>query len=141
MVKKSLLLLLLSLISAPWVYAAPYTNHGNNTVTDQGSGLMWQQSDDSVARSWQGSLDYCNGLTLAGHNDWRLPNIKELESIVDATRSNPSVDPVFTGTSASYNWSSTSDAYGPEGAWIVYFDYGYVHHYNKTSNYYVRCVR
>ena len=141
MVKKSLYLLLLLLISIPSVYAAPYTDHGNGTVTDQGTGLMWQRSSDNVTRDWQGALEYCNGLTLAGHNDWRLPNIKVLESIVDATRINPSADPVFTDTNASGYWSSTSVASNPESAWRVNFGDGHVNSWYKTYNYYVRCVR
>ena len=149
MVKKSLFLLLLLFISIPSAYAAPYTDHGNGTITDQGTGLMWQGSDDNVTRAWQGALDYCNGLTLAGQNDWRLPNIKELESIVDDTRYNPSVDPVFTGTKSSSYWSSTSSAVNPEEAWRVFFyDGGVYDNYDgglydnsKTYSFYVRCVR
>lgn len=140
MVKKSLFLLLL-LISIPGAYAAPYTDHGNGTVTDQGTGLMWQNSNVSEARYWQGALDYCKGLTLAGHTDWRLPNIKELESLVDATRFNPSIDPVFTGTKSSYDWSSTSAAYSPDFAWGVSFYDGFVGGNFKLDDYYVRCVR
>ncbi|MDM8561445.1 sulfatase-like hydrolase/transferase [Candidatus Parabeggiatoa sp. HSG14] len=87
-----------------------FANNDDGTVTDKASGLMWQQADDSTARNWQDSLAYCEGLKLSGHNDWRLPDIKELQSIVDYTRHNPAIDPeVFTQTDPEgWFWSSTT---------------------------------
>lgn len=87
-----------------------FTNNGDDTVTDKASGLMWQQADDGNSRNWQDSLAYCESLELAGHNDWRLPDIKELQSIVDYTRHDPAIDPtVFTQTdSEGWFWSSTT---------------------------------
>ena len=81
------------------VSAAPFTDNGT-TVTDQRTGLEWQKQDDGITRTWQAALDYCNGLSLAGHTDWRLPNIKELESITDDSRYIPAIDPIFTDTQA-----------------------------------------
>jgi hypothetical protein len=60
-----------------------------------------------------------------GHTDWRLPNVRELQSIVDYGRSNPSIDPVFGATTFFY-WSSTSLDDGPGVAWIVRFGVGFV---------------
>jgi len=59
-----------------------YTDNGNGTITDNATGLMWQQADDGVVRDWQNSLTNAETLVLAGHSDWRLPNAKELQSIV-----------------------------------------------------------
>ena len=58
---------------------------GANTVEDYDTGLVWQDNYDSktITRDWQGAKDYCQGLTLAGSSNWRLPTIKELQSIVD----------------------------------------------------------
>lgn len=59
-----------------------FVNNQDGTVTDQATGLMWQQSDDGERRDWQTAMAYAESSTLAGYSDWRLPNIKELQSIV-----------------------------------------------------------
>jgi hypothetical protein len=59
------------------------------------------------------------------HNDWRLPNVRELQSIVDYGRMEPAIDPVFSGLSEFY-WTSTSYAEAPDDAWGVGFNVGYV---------------
>ena len=118
-----------------------YTDNGNGTVTNQAIGLMWQKSDDNSPKSWQDALDYCNGLTLGGYSNWRLPNIKELRSIIDDSRVGPTFDPIFAGNTYFEHWSSTSCADSPDFAWLMSLSSGGVGCYNKTSNYYVRCVR
>ena len=60
-------------------------DNGDGTVTDNRTGLIWQQGEPG-AMTWNSALTYCEGLSLAGSTDWRLPNIKELESLVDETR-------------------------------------------------------
>ncbi len=128
----------------------PYTDNNDGTVTDAGTGLMWQQAtadtdgdgdiDESDKLTWTGALSYCENLTLGGHSDWRLPDIKELVSLIDYNRSAPVIDPVFSCKS-SYYWSATTFAYYTNFAWDV--DFGYTSqdwHYKSNSNY-VRCVR
>jgi hypothetical protein len=78
-----------------------FVNNNDGTVSDLAMGLMWQQADDGIARDWQSSMSYAENLTLANHADWRLPNAKELHSIVDYSRSpsstnSPAIDPVFS---------------------------------------------
>lgn len=87
-----------------------FVNNDNGTVTDKATGLIWQQADDGTGRNWQVSLAYCENLELAGHDDWRLPNIKELQSIVDYSRHDPALDTtVFTQTDTEgWFWSSTT---------------------------------
>lgn len=65
--------------------APAYTNNGDGTVTDLASGLMWQQND-GISRSWQDALEYAETLNLAEQDDWRLPNARKLQSIVDYFR-------------------------------------------------------
>lgn len=87
-----------------------------DTVHDQATQLMWQRQDDATPRSWADALAYCDGLTLAGHQDWRLPNAKELHSIVDYDRI-PAIDPVFKlSDPKTYLWSSTTHLEGPPPA-------------------------
>jgi hypothetical protein len=105
-----------------------FLDNGNGTVSDLATGLMWQQADDGEARNWEDALAYAEGLELAGYNDWRLPNAKELQSIVDYTRcpaitDSPAIDPVFGVTEITdpdgydgqypYFWSSTTHMDGP----------------------------
>ncbi len=80
-----------------------FTDNGDETVTDKATGLMWQKSDNGAGVDWENALDYCAKLSVAGYSDWRLPNAKELNSIVDYSRSpestgTPAIDPVFSTT-------------------------------------------
>lgn len=145
----------------------PTYTQGTYTVTDSCTNLEWQRyghaSDDGYTvpaaagdcdlyggtysasyctYSWQNALKYCSGLSLDGHGDWRLPNIKELQSIVKYSIYNPSIDTTkFTNTGSDYYWSSTTYASYTSYAWLVYFTLGYVSYLDKTDSYYVRCVR
>ncbi len=81
-----------------------FVNNNNGTISDKATGLMWQQADDGVARDWQTALSYAENLTLGGYSDWRLPNAKELQSIVDYTRcpsvtNSPAINAMFSTTS------------------------------------------
>ncbi len=126
---------------------ADYTDNGNNTVTDAVTNLMWQKQDDATVRTWELALTYCEGLSLGGHTDWRLPNVKELKSLADMTRyyPNPTINPVFTNTqSSSSYWSSTTnvDIGNPNSAGSVsFFDGSVIYGLTKNSQVYVRCVR
>lgn len=85
-------------------------DNGDGSVTDHFSGLTWQQTDDGERRDWKQALAYCEGLRLAGREDWRLPNIKELQSLVDYGRAAPALDTRVLGQRdpAGWFWSSTS---------------------------------
>jgi hypothetical protein len=111
-----------------------------DVVTDLATGLVWQQSDGGEAGNWESSLAYCENLTLATCDDWRLPNSKELQSIVDYTRSpdttaSAAIDPVFHataivdeagGTDFPFYWTGTTHAnmsLSP-GRWAAYVAFG-----------------
>jgi|GEM_PF-2369008 len=123
-----------------------YIDNGDGTITDTITGIIWQQSDDGVARTWQAALEYCEGLNLANRTDWRIPNVRELMSIVDDSRYGPAINPVFACRSGSY-WSGSSSAYDPTEAWGGYFQSycgladGMIFEKNKSENSYVRCVQ
>jgi hypothetical protein len=125
-------------------YSKPrgYTINGDGTVLDKVTKLQWQQTDDGLTRTWADAKSYCQGLSLAGATDWRLPTIMELSTLVNAEKVNPSIDmTVFPGTQASYYWSSTSYVSYSSYAWIVSFESGNVYDKNKADSNYVRCVR
>lgn len=99
-----------------------YVDNGNQTISDTATGLTWTQNDNGVGINWQTALNYCEALNLAAADDWRLPNIKELQSLVDYSRApdvsnSPAIDPLFklppitneAGQSDyGFYWSSTT---------------------------------
>ena len=81
------------------------------------------------------------GACFAGHCDWRLPTVSELESIVDCSHGAPCVAGIFGPTQPNSYWSSSSLANTPNCAWLVLFYDGYSYYDFKTTNFYVRAVR
>ena len=80
-----------------------FVDNGDGTVSDLATGLMWQKADDGIGRDWSEALQYAENMELGSKTDWRLPNAKELQSIVDYSRSpqtsnSPAIDPVFETT-------------------------------------------
>lgn len=99
-----------------------FADNGDGTISDAATGLMWMQADSVSTFDWDGALTYCESLSAAGYDDWRLPNAKELQSLVDYSRSpdttgSAAIDPLFSATAitneggqtdyAAY-WSSTT---------------------------------
>jgi hypothetical protein len=123
-----------------------YTDNGDGTVTDDLTGLMWQQQVPATAYAWTPALAYCPSLTLGDHDDWRLPSLIELVSIVDAGVWSPSINSnTFPGTpwnsDAAWFWSSTPAASSTSSAWSVEFYYGCPKDGDVTNTFSVRCVR
>jgi len=126
---------------------ADYLKNGNGTVSDTMTGLMWQQGDDPGMYTWDEALAQCEASTLAGYTDWRLPNVRELESLVDRTSSSIlagfcTIDTNFFPTCHSfYYWSGSSFTGCHSYAWDVYFGNGHLDWHGKEAHDYVRCVR
>ncbi len=142
-----------------------YTDNGDGTITDNNTGLQWakKSSDGSIhdvddTYTWEDAFAvYIAGLNtanFAGHNDWRLANAKELQSIVNYQNVGPAVSAAFdTGcaanctvttcscTAASNYWSSTTSANEPAFAWVVNFNFGFVVARDKSHERHVRAVR
>ncbi|MES1164283.1 MAG: DUF1566 domain-containing protein [Verrucomicrobiota bacterium] len=120
-----------------------YADNHDGTVTDNVTQLMWQQMTPAADYTQAASLAYCAALTLGGHDDWRLPAVIELVSIVDTGTYDPSIDStVFPGTPAvGFYWSSTSYVGVADNAWGVYFNNGYAAFNEAAMPYSVRCVR
>jgi hypothetical protein len=115
-------------------------SEGPETWPDPLAGLEWQL--ESPGRmSWIEAMDYAGSLALGGHQDWRLPGIRELESLLDRSRYRPTVrEEIPFGDDRSY-WSSTTFGEDTRNAWIIMFEGAYVLSYYKTNRYHIRCVR
>ncbi len=118
-----------------------FHDNGDGTVSDRATGLIWEKADSGKGMNWQGSLAWVaqkNAANYLGHSDWRLPNAKELQSIVDysrspSTSSSAAIDPVFKCTQiknetaqtdyACY-WTGTTHAGGKGGDAAVYVAFG-----------------
>jgi hypothetical protein len=110
-------------------------------VTDQKTGLTWQQTPDPSSNTWDGAKTFCEGLPLAG-GGFRLPTAPELLSIVDRTLSAPAIDStVFPGVAYDDFWSSSPKVGSSDEAWSVNFGYGTPGGSTKTFTLRVRCVR
>jgi hypothetical protein len=123
-----------------------FHQNGDGTITDHATGLAWMKGDSGRLEAgengdgklnWQEALDWVESLEYAGRSDWRLPNVKELQSIVDYTRSpstseSAAIDPVFDVTSITneggrkdypFYWSGTTHARfnsGAQGAYVAF---------------------
>jgi hypothetical protein len=125
-----------------------FTDHGDGTVTDKLTGLMWAQDAYSGPITWTDAIDYVNNLSLGTScgtplTDWRLPNRNELNSIIDANNYNPALPGghPFSNVQSNFYWSSTTYADNTDYAWNVSMYNGYVGYSNKTSVNYVWPVR
>jgi hypothetical protein len=125
-----------------------FIDNKDGTVTDRATGLMWMQADSGMLKAgpggdgrvnWPQALAWAGQLSYAGHSDWRLPNAKELQSIVDYSRSpqvtgEPAIHPVFKSSTITdeggkpnfgFYWSSTTHLDGPNaGGAAVYVAFG-----------------
>ena len=151
-----------------------YTDNGDGTITDNNTCLMWEKksgpADPSIHNvmvryTWDNAFDVhvatLNATNFAGFNDWRVPNVKELQSIVNYENFSPAVSTEFnngdctTPTSmctvltcsctasslSSFYWSATTDTNIPDGAWGVTFFDGFVELDGKSVPNFVRAVR
>lgn len=135
------------LLACIFFYASPVlANAAVDTIYDQTTGLV-QQQQTAENFPWEGALAYCEGLVLAEESDWRLPNIRELKSLVVRTFNDPSINPIFEYVYSGSYWSSTSlHPSSPvsiiDKAWTVHFYDG--RDITTTKSYpdnNVRCVR
>ena len=116
-----------------------FVDNGDETITDNATGLMWMKNDNGKGVLWENALSYSEGFKYAGYTDWRLPNAKELQSIVDyarspATTNSAAIDPVFNCTQitneageadypsywTSTTFSSETPSRGPSAVYVSF---------------------
>jgi hypothetical protein len=113
----------------------------SGVVTDNFTKLHWQQAVGSTGMTWSEATSYCQSLNWNG-TGWRLPSMKELQTIVDKTKHGPAIDTTaFPSTPSSGFWSSSPVAGNYDDAWYVNFNVGVTDYSVVDFNNAVRCVR
>lgn len=129
-------------INLPSTLKSHFTDNGNGTITDNLTNLIWQKITYSDSLTWEQALAYSDSLTYSGFNDWRLPNIKELQSLNDESIINPSIDKtIFTNLGIKKYWSSTTLPNQTAKAWYLHTQFGITTYDNKTARNMIICVR
>jgi len=122
-----------------------FTDNGNGTITDNLTGLMWAQNANlDGTKSWADALTFVNAFNLDGYGDWRLANINELESLVNAQEVSPAawlVTQGFTNVQPAYYWSSTTSIGDTSDAFAVNMNSGSSIDIDKSSLYFFWPVR
>ena len=126
-----------------------FVDNGDGTITDEATGLMWRQDDSGYETNWVEALAYCEAMDYAGFGDWRLPDAKELQYIVDysqapITDGAAAIDPIFNSTSITaeegvqdfaFYWTSTTHLDGANlGSRAVYIAFGTAYGYMTLGN-------
>lgn len=111
----------------------------NDTVTDTRTGLVWQRTH-GPNHTFAGAQSYCSGLSLQG-SGWRVPDMKELQTLVDETRTDLAIDvDAFPDTTGPYFWTS-SPSVDPTAWYVSFYDGSAGNGYDVTAPLRVRCVR
>ena len=112
-------------------------------VCDNDTGLYWVKAPDATPRNHATALTHCAGLNLGNSQTYRLPEVKELISLVDYSQFNPALPAghPFSGVQSSFYWSASTSAIIPADAWIVNFGNGFVFTSFKTDSFFVWCAR
>jgi len=140
-VKRVIGLILIGLVVPNIVWAERFEKN-RDLVYDSKTELTWQSSPSNQKFNWSDAQNYCNNLNYGGQNDWRLPNIYELKSLVDYTKYNPAIatNLIDIDTGYPYYWSSSKDI-DSSLAWLVYFELGLGNWDGKSSKNLAVCVR
>ncbi len=104
------------------------------------TGLEWQIKSPGKM-SWHDAVKYAGSLSLNHRQDFRLPTIREMESLLDRSRYRPVMREEIPFKDTLSYWSSTTFGKNTQNAWIMMFDGAYLLSYYKTNAYHVRCVR
>lgn len=128
------------------LYDMQYTDNGDKTVTDNSTSLMWAQNDSGEGMDWVEALKYANESKLAGYSDWRLPNSKELQSLVDYEKTEfPAIDTNYFNMTATgfdsqedvaYFWTSTTQGDFKHTACYVSFGQAWSKKDSHATEYY-----
>lgn len=124
------------------LYASSFAR-SESVVLDLKRNLMWQDNQEVVEykTTWSLAKEYCSTLTLSGYTDWKLPTVKELQTIVDIKKEKPAIYEEFKNCEPTSYWSNSQDMSNKNHAWYVGFKSGATYKDSKDYDCYVRCVR
>ena len=139
--KRYMILSFMILLTHSTVFANE-TNR-NSVVLDKKNSIYWQDNlfSEKSSEDWDDAVEYCNKLVLNTMNKWRLPTFNELLSIVDYTRVDPAINPVFDYVNEGTYWTSVDFSATVSRAWTIDFRTGKTYYSYKTTNHSVRCVK
>ena len=118
-------------------------DNSKELVIDKATGLMWQDNIDAktIKKNRKDAKHYCRRLVFAGYDDWHLPRIKELKSIVDKQKTDPAIRKGFKNIISSHYWSSSPNLSDTMNALNIDFKSGQIYNNYRKGKGYVRCVR
>ncbi|MEO5335037.1 MAG: DUF1566 domain-containing protein [Magnetococcus sp. YQC-5] len=135
-------------VGVPWP-SPRFKDNGDGTVTDHLTSLVWMKNANCFGQqTWANafvkvaglnlSKETCTGYTNGTYTDWRVPNVRELSSLIDRSNIGPPLPTNhpfvgFVGAQSVYYWSSTTYAHYTSNAWIVFLSSGSVYYNDKTS--------
>jgi len=112
-------------------------------VLDKNTGLMWQDdiNTKTIRKNRKDAKQYCRSLVFGGFDDWYLPRVKELKSIVDTKKYNPAIKDGFVNVISGHYWTSSPNLSDIDNVINVDFKSGHSYHSNRKGKAYVRCSR
>ena len=118
-----------------------FTDRGDSTIIDSITGLIWQKYPASDSLTWEQALLYANNLSIGTLTEWRLPNIKELQSLVNIQKGNPAIDTGFLKLPTNKKcWTATTLSNHTTQAWYLQTRFGITSYDEKTGRNLVLCV-
>jgi len=141
---KQMTTLMFTSLFAATLLADDRSNSGNDSIiSDRQQAIYWQDTaipKKKSTKDWDDATAYCDALMLNGIENWRVPTFNELLSIVDFTRADPAINPVFSHVAEGTYWTATDFSATRSRAWTIDFRTGKTYYSYKTTNHAVRCV-
>ena len=128
----------------PELKTALVRDDSKEIVIDKTTGLMWQDDIDTktIKKNRKDAKQYCRSLVLGGYDDWYLPRLKQLKSIVDNKKRNPAIRDGFQNVQTYHYWSSSPNiSRNVINVFNIDFKNGQTYNTNKKGKCHVRCVR
>jgi Protein of unknown function (DUF1566) len=128
--------------STPPTVPSHFSDNNDGSITDNLTNLVWQKTPAPDSMTWENALVYAQNLSIGGQNDWRVPNIKELQSLSDVSMANPAVSTaIFPNIGIKKYWASTSLPNQITRAWYLDTRFGITTYELKTGKFNLICVR
>ncbi|NOR57522.1 MAG: DUF1566 domain-containing protein [Sulfurimonas sp.] len=130
-------------VAEPKINIALVRDNSKDLIIDKSTGLMWQDDIDAktIRKNRKDAKQYCRRLVFAGYDDWYLPRLKELKSIVDESKFDPAIRYGFKNIEPNHYWSSSPNLSDTMNALNIDFKSGQTYNNTRRGKGHVRCVR